>query len=62
MTGTEFSAFLAAHDLTEVRAASLFDVDRATVQRWKIRKHVPGPVALCCRILTAKLIKRVLFS
>jgi hypothetical protein len=43
MTGTEFCAFLAAHDLTEIRAAALFGVDRATVQRWKIRKHVPGP-------------------
>lgn len=54
MTGAEFDQFLKRHGISINRAAELFGVDRSTIKRLKNADTVPGPVALCCKLLAIK--------
>ena len=51
MTGTEFAQFIQDMGWTEVQAAKVFGVGRATIQRYKLYQKVPGPVELAAKTL-----------
>lgn len=54
MTPTDYRNALAALNLSQVSAASLFGVNDRTSRRWAIgEQDVPQAVALCLRLMLA---------